>query len=110
MTLKQARHPAWDKANPDPGSSYAPYKLYNIGNNSPVELTKYIEVLEQHLGKKAIKIMLPMQPGDVPITYADVDELIRGVGFKPSAPLEVGLDKFVEWYREYHGIRSPSAA
>lgn len=92
-------NPDWNRKNPDPGSSYAPYKLYNIGNNNPVELIKFIEILENHIGKKAQKNMLPMQQGDVPITYADVDDLMNDVGFKPSTPLEEGIKKFVEWYR-----------
>jgi UDP-glucuronate 4-epimerase len=95
-------NPKWNGKNPDPGSSYAPYKLYNIGNNNPVELIKFIEVLENSLGKKAQKNMLPMQPGDVPITYADVDDLMKDVGFKPSTPLEEGIQKFVEWYEDYY--------
>jgi len=80
----------------------APYKLYNIGNNQPVALRTFIEVIETALGKKAQKNYLPMQPGDVPITYADVDELMQDVGFKPSTPIEVGIDRFVEWYRQYY--------
>ena len=96
-------NPDWNRTNPDPGSSYAPYKLYNIGNNNPVELKKFIEILETNIGKKAQKNMLPMQPGDVPITYADVDDLMNDVGFKPSTPLEYGIQRFVEWYRGYYG-------
>jgi len=95
-------NPNWDKKNPDPGSSYAPYKLYNIGNNNPIELIRFIEVLESNLGKKAQKNMLPMQPGDVPITYADVDDLNKDVGFKPTTPVEKGIKKFVEWYLSYY--------
>jgi UDP-glucuronate 4-epimerase len=95
-------NPEWDKNNPDPGSSYAPYKLYNIGNHNPVELIKFIEILEDNLGKKAQKNMLPMQQGDVPITYADVEDLIKDIGFSPSTPLEEGLQKFVEWYKGYY--------
>jgi UDP-glucuronate 4-epimerase len=95
-------NPDWNRKNPDPGSSYAPYKLYNIGNNNPVELIKFIEVLENNIGKKAQKNMLPMQQGDVPITYADVDDLMKDVGFKPSTPLKEGLQKFVEWYKGYY--------
>lgn len=95
-------NPAWDRAHPDPGSSYAPYKLYNLGNNNPVELTKFIELLERNLRKKAIKNMLPMQAGDVPITYADVDDLMRDVGFRPSTTLETGLKKFTDWYLSYY--------
>jgi UDP-glucuronate 4-epimerase len=99
-------NPAWDRNKPDPGSSYAPYKIYNIGNNNPVQLTEFIEVLEEHLGKKAIKNMLPMQPGDVPLTYADVDDLIRDIGFKPHTTINAGLKKFVDWYREYYGVNT----
>jgi UDP-glucuronate 4-epimerase len=94
--------PAWDGARPDPGTSSAPSRLYNIGNNSPVELMYLIEVLEQALGKKAEKNLMPIQPGDVPATYADVDALIRDVGFKPSTPIEEGVRRFVEWYRGYY--------
>ena len=96
-------NPGWDSDNPDPSTSYAPYKLYNIGNNNPVELTRFIEVLEDCLGKKAKKNMLPLQLGDVPATYADVDDLMRDVGFKPSTPIEEGIRKFVEWYQDYYG-------
>ena len=80
----------------------APYKLYNIGNNKPVTLKRFIEVIEQTLGREAQKNFLPMQPGDVPITYADVDELIKDVGFKPSTPIEEGIGQFVKWYRDYY--------
>lgn len=92
----------WSGDSPDPSSSYAPYKLYNIGNNNPVELMHYIEVLEDCLGKKAEKNLLPIQAGDVPATYADVDDLIKDVGFKPSTSIEEGIKKFVEWYKEYY--------
>jgi UDP-glucuronate 4-epimerase len=95
-------NPDWDMANPDPGSSYAPYKLYNIGNNSPVKLTKFIEVLEENIGRKAVKNMLPMQAGDVPITYADIEHLARDVGFRPVTTIEEGIRKFVDWYRSYY--------
>jgi UDP-glucuronate 4-epimerase len=95
-------NPEWDRKNPDPGSSYAPYKLYNIGNHNPVELIKFIEVLENNIGKKAQKNMLPMQPGDVPTTYADADDLMNDVGFKPATPLEEGIKKFVQWYKGYY--------
>lgn len=95
-------NPDWDRTNPDPGSSYAPYKLYNIGNNNPVELIKFIEILENNLGKTAQKNMLPMQQGDVPITYANVDDLMKDVGFKPSTPLSEGIAKFVNWYKQYY--------
>lgn len=86
------------------GPSNAPHKLYNIGNNQPVELMEMIKTLENCIGQTAQKQMLPMQPGDVPMTYADVDELIADVGFQPNTPLKVGLQRFVDWYREYHQI------
>jgi len=92
-------NPAWTGDAPDPGTGKGPYKLYNIGNNNPVELLRFIEVIEQALGKQAVKRLLPMQPGDVPATYADVDDLIRDVGFKPATPIEEGVRRFVEWYR-----------
>ena len=95
--------PAWTGAAPDPGTSNAPYRLYNIGNNQPVQLMRLIEVLEGELGKVAEKNYLPMQPGDVPATYADVDALVADVGFKPATPLEVGVKRFVEWYRGFYG-------
>ncbi len=97
-------NPMWSGNDPDPGTSKAPYKLYNIGNNQPVELMYLIETLERALGRKAQKNMLDMQPGDVPATYADVDDLIRDVGFKPSTPIEEGVQRFVDWYREYHNV------
>lgn len=92
----------WDGNNPDPATSYAPYRLYNIGNNNPVELLHLIEVLEDCLGKKAEKIFLPLQPGDVVATYADVDDLMRDVGFKPATPIEEGVKRFVEWYKRFY--------
>ncbi|MGC8731393.1 MAG: NAD-dependent epimerase/dehydratase family protein, partial [Halothiobacillaceae bacterium] len=95
-------NPAWDGAHPDPGSSPAPYRLYNIGNHSPVELSRFIAALETALGRTAEKIMLPMQPGDVPATYADVDDLMRDTGFAPRTSIEDGLARFIEWYRDYH--------
>lgn len=85
-------------------SSQAPYKVYNIGNNQPVELMCFIEVLETCLGKQAAKNFLPMQPGDVPATYADVDDLMRDTGFQPNTPIETGIERFVEWYRSYYGV------
>jgi UDP-glucuronate 4-epimerase len=97
-----APNAAWTSAQPDPGTSQAPYKLYNIGNNHPVELLRFIEVIEQSLGKSAQKQFLPMQPGDVPATYADVDDLMRDVGFKPATPIEEGVRRFVDWYRGYY--------
>jgi len=95
-------NPEWSGAHPDPGTSYAPYKIYNIGNNNPVELLYFIEVLENCLGKKAVKNLLPMQAGDVPATYADVDDLMQEVGFQPSIPIEEGIRRFVTWYLEYN--------
>lgn len=97
-------NPGWDSADPDPASSFAPYRLYNIGNNSPVELLRLITVLERALGKTAIKELVPIQPGDVPATYADVDDLARDVGFRPQVPIETGVERFVAWYREFYGI------
>ncbi|WP_367360621.1 NAD-dependent epimerase [Syntrophus sp. (in: bacteria)] len=95
-------NPDWSGAYPDPGTSYAPFKVYNIGNNNPVELLTFIEVLENCLGKKTEKNFLPLQAGDVPATYADVDDLVRDVGFQPATPIEEGLRRFVAWYREYY--------
>ncbi len=97
-------NPGWNGAKPDPGTSSAPSRLYNIGNHSPVELMYLIEVLEQALGRKAEKKLLPIQPGDVPATYADVDDLIRDVGFRPSTPIEEGVSRFVDWYREFYKV------
>jgi len=95
-------NPGWSGNTPDPATSYVPYKLYNIGNNQPVELMYFIEVLESCLGIKAQKNMLPMQPGDVPINYADIDDIIADVGFKPNTSIEEGIKKFVDWYRSYY--------
>lgn len=95
-------NPDWDGVNPDPQSSTAPYRLYNIGSNRPVSLLRYIEVLEQTLGVRAEKRLLPMQPGDVADTYADVDDLIRDVGYRPTTTIEDGLAAFVSWYRAYY--------
>ena len=95
---------AWSGDTPDPGTSYAPYKIYNIGNNSPVELLRFIEVLEGALGKTAEKNLLPIQAGDVPATYADVDDLIADVGFKPATSIEEGIGRFVAWYRSFYGV------
>jgi UDP-glucuronate 4-epimerase len=99
-----APNPEWRGDAPDPGSSPAPYRLYNIGNNTSVELTSYIEALEKALGRQARKVMLPMQPGDVPETCADVDDLIRDVGFRPDTPIETGIERFVSWYRGYYNV------
>ena len=97
-------NPQWDGDRPDPASGSGPYRLYNIGNNNPVELMRFIEVLENCLGKKAEKHLLPMQAGDVPATFADVDDLMKDVGFKPSTPIEIGVQRFVEWYRTYYRV------
>ena len=95
-------NPYWSGDNPESATSYAPYKLYNIGNNNPVELLRFIQVLEKYLGKSAEKNLLPMQAGDVPATYADVDDLMNDTGFKPQTSIEDGIGKFVEWYRGYY--------
>ncbi|GIX04236.1 MAG: NAD-dependent epimerase [Planctomycetaceae bacterium] len=97
-------NPAWSGDSPDPASSFAPYRVYNIGNHQPVELMELIRLLEAALGKPAIKQLLPMQPGDVPATFADVADLAADVGFQPSTPLAVGVERFVQWYRDYHKV------
>jgi UDP-glucuronate 4-epimerase len=96
--------PAFDPGQPDPALSSAPYRLFNIGNQSPVELMAYIEAIEEALGKKAEKNFLPMQAGDVPATHADTAELTRWVDFAPSTPVREGVRRFVEWYRKYYGV------
>jgi len=96
--------PQWHGDEPEPSTSQAPYRLYNIGSNSPVDLLRYIEILEDCLGKKAEKNMLSLQPGDVPDTYANVDALVDDVGYKPSTPIEQGIANFVEWYRDYYKV------
>ena len=95
-------NPSWSGDKPDPGTSSAPARIYNIGNHQPVELLRFIEVLEQALGKKAVKKLLPIQPGDVPATYADIEDLTRDVGFAPAMPIEEGIARFVRWYREFY--------
>jgi len=97
-------NPDWSGDAPDPSSSYVPYRLYNIGNHSPVALMDFIATLERALGKEAEKNYLPMQPGDVHATYADVADLQEAVGFSPDTPLETGIEQFVDWYRAYYGI------
>jgi UDP-glucuronate 4-epimerase len=92
----------WNSDRPDPSRSSAPYRIYNIGNHQPVELLHLIELLENCIGKKAEKVMLPIQPGDVPSTYADVDDLVRDIGFRPATPIDVGVSRFVQWYREFY--------
>ena len=96
--------PGWTGADPDPGTSKAPYRLYNIGNNSPVQLMEFIRVLEDCLGVEAEKKMLPLQAGDVPATYADVTTLVEEVGYKPSTSVEEGIRNFVDWYKDYYKI------
>jgi UDP-glucuronate 4-epimerase len=96
--------PDYDPLNPSPATSSAPYRVYNIGNNSPVELLRYIEVLEDCLGRKAVKNLLPLQPGDVPDTYADVSALARDTGYAPTTSVEMGVRKFVEWYRAFYRV------
>jgi len=97
-------NPDWSGLNPDPGSSRAPWRVYNIGNSEPVELMDYISALETSLGKTAEKEFLPLQPGDVPDTYADVAQLVQDVNYHPKTPVTEGIRKFVDWYREYYGI------
>ena len=97
-------NPQWSGMKPDPGTSTAPYRVYNIGNHSPVELLYFIEVLEKTLGRKAEKRLLPMQAGDVPATCADVEDLMQAVGFRPATPIEEGIPRFVEWYRTYYKV------
>jgi UDP-glucuronate 4-epimerase len=98
-------NPAWRGDAPDPGTSYAPYKVYNIGNNNPVQLLEFIEEIENALGRKANKEFVELQPGDVVATYADVDDLVQDVGFKPETPLVTGIRRFIEWYQEYYAGR-----
>jgi UDP-glucuronate 4-epimerase len=95
----------WNSDAPDPGTSKAPYRLYNIGNNQPVELMRYIECIEQSLGKKAQKNLLPLQAGDVPDTFADVEDLVRDVDYKPATPVEEGVRRFIEWYVQYYKVK-----
>jgi len=99
-----AADPNWSGDDPDPARSYAPYRIFNIGNNNPVQLLDYIHVLEECLGRKAKMELLPMQPGDVPATMADVTELERAVGFRPATTVAEGVRRFVEWYREYYAV------
>src|SRR5512138_3394023 len=96
-------NPQWNGDDPDPGTSKAPYRLYNIGNNQPVELGRYIECIERSLGRKAQKNLLPLQKGDVPDTCADIDDLVRDVGYRPTTTVEVGVNNFVDWYLSFYG-------
>ncbi len=101
---RPAGNPDFSTASPDPGSSSAPWRVYNIGNNKPVELLEVVRLLEETLGKKAKRELMPMQPGDVPATYADVDDLMRDVDFRPATPIAEGIRRFTEWYRAYHRV------
>jgi UDP-glucuronate 4-epimerase len=98
-------NPIWRGDDPDPATSYAPYKIYNIGNNHPVELLEFIEVIERALGRRAKKEFSDLQPGDVVTTYADVDDLMQDVGFKPETSIETGVRRFIAWYKDYYGIK-----
>ncbi|HVV63250.1 MAG TPA: NAD-dependent epimerase/dehydratase family protein, partial [Pseudolabrys sp.] len=100
--------PSWSADDPDPARSSAPWRIYNIGNNSPVELLDVVQLLERAIGKTAKRELMPMQPGDVPETYADVDDLMAAVGFRPSTPIATGIERFIAWYRDYHGLENPS--
>jgi UDP-glucuronate 4-epimerase len=97
-------NPEWSGETPDPATSMAPWKIYNIGNNNPEDLMHVVSLLEQEFGRKAAKEMLPMQPGDVPATYADIDDLAREIGFRPATTIENGIARFAKWYREYHNL------
>ncbi len=101
-----APDPTWDATQPDAGTSPAPYRVYNIGNHTPVELDTFITLIEDALGQKAVRNLLPMQPGDVPATSADVEDLRRAVGFAPSTPLKTGITHFIEWYKDYYGAQA----
>jgi len=102
MARLPSPNPAWSGDRPDPGTSYAAYKVYNIGNNQPVELNRFIETIESVLGRTARKQYHGLQPGDVPATYAEVDDLRADVGFKPATPLRSGIERFIAWYRQYY--------
>ena len=97
-------NPNWKGEKPDPGSSAAPWRVYNIGNNNPVELLEVVRLMEEAIGIKAKRELLPMQPGDVPATYADVDDLMREVDFRPSTPIGEGIQRFIAWFRDYHRL------
>ena len=96
------RQEQWDSNNPDSASSMAPWRIYNIGNNSPVELNQYIEAIEKAVGIKAIKELLPLQPGDVPNTYANVDDLVKDFNYKPTMSVKKGVENFIKWYKSYY--------
>jgi UDP-glucuronate 4-epimerase len=105
MSRLPEKNPTWNGNDPDPGTSYTRYKIYNIGNNNPVELMEFISTIEKILGCNAKKEFLDLQPGDVIATYADIDDLINDVGFKPSTPIETGIKRFVDWFKEYYGYK-----
>ena len=105
MARMPEANPEWRGDNPDPGTSYAPYKIYNIGNNNPVQLLEFIQEIENALGREAQKEFLDIQPGDVPATYADVDDLIQDVGFKPETSITTGIRRFIEWYKDYYAVK-----
>jgi UDP-glucuronate 4-epimerase len=102
-------NPDWTGDDPDPSTSNAPWRVFNIGNSKPVELSRYIEVLEECLGRRAERELLPMQPGDVPSTWANVDALDRAVGYHPVTSIDVGVRQFVDWYREFYSLAAVSA-
>jgi UDP-glucuronate 4-epimerase len=104
MDRVAAPDPDWSGDRPDPATSNAPYRLYNIGNHTPLKVNRFIEVIEQHTGKRAIRNDMPIQPGEVPATFADVDDLARDVGFAPKTPVEIGMKKFIDWYRDFYGV------
>jgi len=104
IDLVPSGNSSWSGEKPDPASSTAPYRVYNLGNNNPVSLMDFIRVIEKALGKEAVKNMLPMQPGDVQATCADIDDIVMEAGYNPSTTVEQGIPKFVEWFREYHGV------
>jgi UDP-glucuronate 4-epimerase len=101
-----APNPEWSGDNPDSATSYAPWRVYNIGNSHPVQLMRYIEVLEQSIGKEAKLDLLPMQDGDVPATSADTTDLANDLGYKPDTPVEVGIPRFVEWYKDFYRVQA----
>lgn len=104
LDKKPVPNPNWDSEHPDPATSSAPYRIYNIGNNQPVELNRFIAALESALGKKAKKEYLPLQPGDVPATYADVDDLFQAIGYQPKTSIEEGIARFVDWYKSFYEV------
>jgi UDP-glucuronate 4-epimerase len=102
VTRPAAADPTWDAMKPDPATSFAPYRVYNIGNNQPVELLRFLEIIEERLGKKAVRNMLPIQQGDVPETFSDISDLVRDTGFRPATSIEEGVAKFIDWYIAYY--------